>query len=40
MTVDYGEEFTVEVRDAFDNVEDIGAVPTPFTPTCDRHPLR
>jgi hypothetical protein len=31
MTVDSGEEFTVEVRGAFDD-EDISAVPTPFTP--------
>ena len=39
MTVDSGEEFTVEVRGAFDDVEDISAVPTPFTPACDGHPL-
>jgi hypothetical protein len=39
MTVDSGEEFTVEVRGAFDDVEDISAVPTPFTPACDRHPV-
>jgi amidase len=39
MTVDSGEEFTVEVRGAFDNIEDISAVPTPFTPACDGHPL-
>jgi amidase len=39
MTVDSGEEFTVELRGAFDDVEDISAVPTPFTPACDRHPL-
>jgi amidase len=39
MTVDPGEEFTVEVRGAFDDVEDISAVPTPFTPACDGHPL-
>jgi hypothetical protein len=32
MAVDSGEEFTVEVRGAFDDVEDIRAVPTPFTP--------
>ena len=30
MAVDSGEEFTVEVRGAFDDVEDIRAVPTPF----------
>src|SRR5205823_3027638 len=34
-----GEEFTVEVRGAFDDVEDISAVPTPFTPACDGHPF-
>jgi amidase len=39
MTVDSGEEFTVEVRGAFDDVDDIRAVPTPFTPACDGHPL-
>jgi acetamidase/formamidase len=39
MTVDSGEEFTVEVRGAFDDVEDISAVPTSFTPACDGHPL-
>ena len=38
MTVDAGEEFMVEVRGAFDDVEDISAVPTPFTPACDGHP--
>lgn len=37
--VDPGEEFTVEVRGAFDDVEDITAVPTPFTPASDGHPL-
>jgi acetamidase/formamidase len=39
LTVDPGEEFTVEVRWAFDHIEDIAAVPTPFTPACDGHPL-
>ena len=39
MTVGSGEEFTVEVCGAFDDVEDIRAVPTPFTPPCDGHPL-
>ena len=39
MAVDPGEEFTVQVRGAFDDVEDISAVPTPFTPACDGHPL-
>jgi hypothetical protein len=40
MTVDSGEEFTVEVRGAFDDVDDISAVPTPFTPACDGIPWR
>src|SRR5438552_14899243 len=35
---DSGEEFTVEVRGAFDDVLDISAVPTPFTPACNGHP--
>jgi len=39
MTIDSGEEFAIEVRGAFDDVEDISAVPTPFTPACDGHPL-
>jgi amidase len=39
MSVESGEEFTIEVRGAFDDVEDIRAVPTPFTPACDGHPL-
>ena len=34
-----GEEFTLEVRGAFDDVKDILTVPTPFTPACDGHPL-
>ena len=36
MAVDSGEEFTVEVRGAFDDVDDISAV---FTAACDGHPL-
>src|SRR5262249_25230288 len=40
MTVDSGEEFTIEVRGAFDDIDDISAVPTPFTPACDGHPPR
>jgi len=40
MAVDSGEEFPIEVRGAFDDVEDISAVPTPFTPACDGHPPR
>jgi hypothetical protein len=39
MTVDSGEDFSVEVRGDFDDVEDIRTVPTPFTPACDGHPL-
>jgi amidase len=39
LTVDAGEEFTVEVRGAFEDVPDIRTVPTPFTPACDGHPL-
>src|SRR6516165_1109742 len=39
MTVESGKEFTVQVRGAFDDVEDIRAGPTPFTPACDGHPL-
>jgi len=35
VTVDSGKEFSVEARDAFDDVDDISAVPTPFTPACD-----
>jgi hypothetical protein len=35
MTVDSVEEFIVEVRGAFDDVEDISAVPTSFTSACD-----
>ena len=39
MSVDSGDEFTVEVRGAFDDIDDIQSVPTPFTPACDGHPL-
>jgi hypothetical protein len=39
IAVDAGAEFTVEVRGAFDDVEDISAVRTPFTRACDGHPL-
>ena len=31
--------FTVEVRGAFDGVEEISAVPMLFTPAHDAHPL-
>jgi amidase len=39
MAIEPGEEVKVEVRGAFDDIEDIGAVPIPFTPACDGHPL-
>ena len=39
MRVDSGEVFTIEVRGAFDDIDDIRTVPTPFTPACDGHPL-
>ena len=39
MSVDAGEEFTVEVRGAFDDVDEITAVPIPVTPAWDGHPL-
>jgi hypothetical protein len=32
-------EGPAEVRGAFDDVEDIIAAPTPFTPACDKYPL-
>jgi amidase len=38
-TIDPGEEVALEVRGAFADVKDIRAVPTPFTPECDGHPL-
>lgn len=34
-----GDEVAVRVRGAFADIEDIGTVPTPFTPACDGHPL-
>ena len=39
MTIASGEEVTLVVRGAFDDVRDIRDVPTPFTPACDGHPL-
>ena len=39
MTVDPGAEFTVEVEGAFDDIDDITTVPTPFTPESEGHPL-
>jgi hypothetical protein len=38
MVTDSGEGFTIEVSGAFDDVEDISAVPTPITPACDGYP--
>jgi hypothetical protein len=40
MTGASGEEFTVKVRGAFDDIEDVSAVPTSFTPARDGHPRR
>ena len=39
QTINPGEEVSLVVRGAFADVEDISAVPTPFTPACDGHPL-
>jgi len=39
LTIDSGDEVTLEVRGAFADVKDIRTVPTPFTPACDGHPL-
>jgi amidase len=39
LTIDPGEEVTLEVRGAFADVKDVREVPTPFTPACDGHPL-
>ena len=39
LEVTSGDEFTLEVRGAFADVQDIRTVPTPFTPACDGHPL-
>ena len=39
QTIEPGETVTLVVRGAFADVEDIGAIPTPFTPECDGHPL-
>ncbi len=39
LTIDPGEEVTLEVRGAFADVKDISEVPVPFTPACDGHPL-
>ena len=36
---DPDEELTIEVRGAFDDIEDIRTVPTPFTPESESHPL-
>ena len=39
MSIEPGAEVRLEVRGAFDDIEDIAAVPVPFTPACDGHPL-
>lgn len=39
MTIEPGAAIDVEVRGAFDDIRDIAAVPVPFTPACDGHPL-
>ena len=39
MTIDPGAEIEVTVDGAFDDIEDIAAVPTPFTPASEGHPL-
>ena len=39
MTIDPGEEITLEVRGAFADISDIREVPEPFTPACEGHPL-
>ena len=39
QTIEPGEEVSLVVRGAFADVEDISAIPTPFTPACDGHPL-
>lgn len=39
MTIEPGATIDVEVRGAFDDIRDIAAVPVPFTPACDGHPL-
>lgn len=39
MKVRSGETFTLEVGGAFDDVEDIESIPTPFTPDSEGHPL-
>ena len=36
QTIDPGAEVSLVVRGAFADVEDIGAIPTPFTPACDQ----
>ena len=39
MKIRSGDEFSIEVGGAFDDVSDIEAIPTPFTPECEGHPL-
>ena len=39
LTIDPGAEIEVTVDGAFDEIEDIAEVPTPFTPASEGHPL-
>ncbi len=39
MIIDAGDEVEVTVEGAFEDVDDINSVPTPFTPECEGHPL-
>ena len=39
MSIRSGEQFTIEVGGAFDDVTDIESIPTPFTPESEGHPL-
>ncbi len=39
FTIRSGEEVSLEVRGAFDEIEDVRTVPTPFTPAAEGHPL-
>jgi len=39
MKIQPGDEFTIEVGGAFDDVSDIESIPTPFTPECEGHPV-
>ena len=39
LNIEPGERFTIGIEGAFDDVDDIGEIPTPFTPECEGHPL-